>query len=72
MVVAWRCFFGVAGYEPVEDGVAVGGVSDVGPDEESFVYQFLQDDHVPADDVLSFGNTLIRVRNILQAQGRDY
>ena len=46
--------------------------SPLGPDEDSFVYQFLQEDHVPAGEVLSFGHALIRLRDILQAQGRDY
>ena len=46
--------------------------SPLGADDDSYVFQFLREDHVAADDVLSFGHSLIRLRDILQSQGRDY
>lgn len=46
--------------------------SPLGPDDESYIFQFLDEENVPADELLKFGESLLRVRDILIAQGRDY
>ena len=46
--------------------------SPLGANEDCYVFQFLCDENIPADSVLEFGNALLRVRDILISQGRDY
>lgn len=43
-----------------------------GADEENHVFQALKEMALPADDVLQFGQVLIRVRDILENKGESY
>ena len=46
--------------------------SPLGADKESYVFQALEEMALPGDDVLQFGQVLIRVRDILESKGESY
>jgi len=46
--------------------------SPMGADEEDSSYQFLMDSEIPHEEIVEFGNCLIRLRDILEKKGESY